>query len=117
MIYGLLMVTAASGRAELALIAAQRNWSTPATPSNRCVSVNGPSLFQRRARGSVSEDLDIGAQGIQPVGQVLVPPVNDVHVPQHRLRERLACWQNADRGSECGGTDHLLAAPAVGLQR
>src|SRR5688572_13142707 len=37
---------------------------------------------------SVSEDLDVGTEGIEPVGQVLITPVDDVDVSQHRLSAR-----------------------------
>ena len=61
----------------------------------------------------VAEDLDVGAQGIQPVGKILIAAVDHIDIPQLGLATGGEhAEQDADRGPQRGRTDHLLAAPA-----
>src|SRR5215207_6859576 len=79
--------------------------SIPATPLNRCASASAIS--------SVSEDLNVGAQGIEPVGQVLIATIDYVDISQHRLSARGEhAKQTAHRGPQRWRTDHLLTTPA-----
>ena len=74
----------------------------------------GPGkLRARAARRSVPEDLDVGAERVEPVGQVLVAAVDHVHVAQHRLTARREhAEQDADGRPQRRRADDLLTAPA-----
>src|SRR5215216_2723024 len=61
---------------------------------------------------SVAEDLDVGAEGIQPVGQILITTIDDIDVPQLGLpTSSQHAQQDAYRGSKRRRAHHLLTAP------
>jgi pyridoxine kinase len=102
-IYGLLAATDTLGRSELALIAAQDEFIRPS------------HSFEAAASPLVAEDLDVGAQGIQSVSQILIAAVDHIDIPQLGLTTGGEHpEQDADRGPQRGRTDHLLASPAGG---